>query len=184
MILSTLFCMSMAMHNGSPQSHTKFEMAKTISKKYHISRGDAWTIVDSAMRYSKRYDVPIEVVFAVITAESAFNKNAVSRVGAIGLMQVMPRTAHQIAVEVKCGKYDIRNIDTNIRFGTWYLKQMKKRYGNYALAVRAYNCGPKRVDKVLAGLSDYPEETKDYHDKVIALAIVSQMAMPYLNVHR
>jgi soluble lytic murein transglycosylase-like protein len=180
MISPILMCASLLISSAPTHNHSKFEIAKDISKKYRIPRGDAWIIVDSVLRYSKRYDVPAELVFSVITVESAFNKRATSYAGAIGLMQVMPRTARQIAKELKCGKYNIRNIDTNIRFGTWYLKKMKEEFGDYDLAVRAYNCGPWRTNKVLNGDGDYPKETRDYYEKVSKLVLTMQMALPYI----
>jgi len=174
-----LLCVGMIAGGNNPSDFKK-EIVKQIKKEYKVARHDAWVIADAVVRNSERYGVPVEIILSVIGAESAFNNDAVSPVGAVGLMQVMPTTAEYIAKKIRPGEYNIKDARTNIRFGTWYLARMQKKYNDWALAVRAYNCGPGRTDKVLAGKYDYPQETKDYHDKVMAKVLVIQMAMPFI----
>ena len=157
------------------------EIMKQIASTFFINRADAWTMADAAIRNSKRYGVPLELILSVAAIESAYNKNAVSSMGAIGVMQVMPDTAAFIARNIGVKTYDIHDIRTNIRFGTWYLKYLNQRYHDYSLAVRAYNCGPYCVDKVRAGIiRDYPRETRAYHIKVLETVTVIEAAMPYI----
>jgi len=89
---------------------------------------------------SERYDLPFEFIKAVIKAESAFNPRAVSRTGAQGLMQLMPRTAESLGVD---DSFDPRQ---NIMGGTLYLRQLADRYdGDINLVLSGYNAGPGAV---------------------------------------
>ena len=91
---------------------------------------------------SEAYDIPFEFIKAVIKAESAFNPRAVSRAGAQGLMQLMPRTAESLGVE---DSFDPRQ---NIFGGTLYLRQLSDRYGgDINLVLSGYNAGPGAVSQ-------------------------------------
>lgn len=101
--------------------------------------------------------VPLELVLAVMRTESRFNPEAISPVGATGLMQIMPLTAERIARHIgdtspdRCRLYDPY---TNIRYGIWYLKQLLEKFdGSIPLAVASYNGGPFNVERWVA-LSD------------------------------
>ncbi len=88
--------------------------------------------------------------FAVIRQESAFTPDAKSHAGALGLMQLMPRTARQIARRLRVRMHSTRkallNITTNVRLGVGYLKRISDRYnGHPVLATAAYNAGSTRV---------------------------------------
>ena len=117
----------------------------------------AKTIID---REAARQGVNASLVQAVVEAESAYMPCAVSPVGAMGLMQLMPATASQLSVT---NPYDP---DQNISAGTQYLKQMLDRYGgDMAKALAAYNAGPARVDA--EGGVPPITETQDYVRKVM-----------------
>ncbi|MCK5354357.1 MAG: transglycosylase SLT domain-containing protein, partial [Methyloprofundus sp.] len=89
------------------------------------------------------------IIYGLVRRESMFDEKAQSPVGALGLMQVMPRTGKQIAKEISFSlksSSDLLEASTNIKFGAYYYKQMLDQFsGHYALAAAAYNAGPHRV---------------------------------------
>ena len=93
------------------------------------------------LQASRRFDVDVSLVKAIIKAESYFDHKAVSHKGAQGLMQLMPQTSDAMAVE---NPFDP---EENIFGGTRYLSLLLKRFNNdKRLAVAAYNAGPERVE--------------------------------------
>ncbi len=114
------------------------------------------------VKISSQYKVDPLLIKAVIVAESGFKVNAVSRVGAQGLMQLMPRTAKAMGVK------DSFNPEHNITGGVKYLKKLLDKYnGNVEIALAAYNAGSRNVRKY-KGVPPY-RETKKYIKKVSAL---------------
>lgn len=90
-------------------------------------------------------------IYAILRQESAFNPTAVSPAGAMGLMQLMPATARQVANTLglpRPSRNDLYDPGLNITLGSAYLARMQGRYGGSAvLAAAAYNAGPGNVDK-------------------------------------
>ena len=111
-------------------------------------------------RAAKESKLDPTLFHAVVSTESQYNPHAVSKAGAVGLTQLMPKTAASLGV-------DPTNVDENLRGGSRYLKDLLIKYdGNKAKALAAYNAGPGRVDK--GGPS--PQETQDYVAKVLLKA--------------
>jgi soluble lytic murein transglycosylase len=112
------------------------------------------------------------VIISLIRQESSFNPNAVSVVGATGLMQLMPATAKRFNSKVKVKH--LSNPEININIGTKYLRQLINRYdGNLIYALASYNAGENRIDRwkkeifrtddPLATIEAIPfEETRNY----------------------
>jgi Transglycosylase SLT domain/Domain of unknown function (DUF4124) len=140
----------------------RIEEDKVLPKRQKAdmqTRSDFSSYVHQA---AAKYDLEPELIRAVITTESNGNHRAVSRKGAIGLMQLMPATADDLNV------INPFNPEENIEGGTRYLKQLLERFnGNLTLALAAYNSGPKTVEKY--GAVPPILETRQYVKKVFSL---------------
>ncbi len=103
---------------------------------------------------SLKYDIEPSIIKALISAESDWDVNAVSRKGAMGLMQLMPSTADDMQIK---NPFDP---EQNIEAGTKYLRLLLNRFsGDLELAVAAYNAGPSTVEKS-GGIPSFPETRK------------------------
>ncbi len=121
---------------------------------------DKETVVELIARYAQLRKLDATLVEAVVRAESNYRADAVSPVGAVGLMQLMPGTARDLKVK---NSYDPED---NIAGGTLYLRQMLDQFdNNHELALAAYNAGPGAV-KFYKGIPPY-RETQNYVKKVL-----------------
>ncbi len=110
---------------------------------------------------ARRFGIPEAWIWAVMRVESAGNARAVSRAGAIGLMQIMPGTWAQLRARHGLGTdpFDVRD---NIMAGAAYLREMHDRFGNASAMLAAYNAGPGRYDEYLSRRRRLPTETVAY----------------------
>jgi soluble lytic murein transglycosylase len=124
--------------------------------------------------------VPEGLVYAVMRQESAFKPAVHSPVGAVGLMQLMPNTARQVALElgIEHDRGALVSPPYNIQLGTFYLGKLLQVFaGNVALAAASYNAGPTAVRRWLEGGSELPldlwvaripyDETRGYVRRVV-----------------
>jgi len=111
---------------------------------------------------SQKYGVDENFVRAIIKQESGFNPNAKSKSGAMGLMQLMPKTAHGLGIA------DAFNPEQNVDGGVRYIKDLIEKYdGEKKIALAAYNAGPTAV-KRYGGIPPY-KETQNYVKNVMAI---------------
>lgn len=134
--------------------------------------------------YAQKRDIDRSWVYGLVRAESAFIEDVRSPAGALGLMQVMPRTGSMTAKMIGLKNFSpakLKQAETNIPIGTAYMQQMLKRFdGNMVLATAAYNAGPHRVDKWLPAkgctepdiwIEQIPfNETRKYVSRVLTYA--------------
>lgn len=119
---------------------------------------------------SRKYDYDPFLLTALIVTESSFNNWAKSHRGALGLMQIRPRTGHAMATEVNLpweGKPTLYEPESNIALGTYYLSKLQTRFNNdVKLALEAYNHGPTKLQRYIQQGKQLPV---DYSNKVLKI---------------
>lgn len=138
--------------------------------------------IDEIEKYAAEYDLDPYLVLSIMRCESSFRENAVSPVGAIGLMQIMPDTgvwiAHKLDMDATYAESMLYDADCNVRFGCWFLRFLTNRFSGVGLhIIAAYNAGHGSVEKWLSN-PDYSQdgvlslipfpETARYVEKVSA----------------
>jgi hypothetical protein len=107
---------------------------------------------------------------AVIRIESAFSTEAISHVGARGLMQVMPATGEEVAAKIGIpweGPDQLYDLEVNVRLGVYYLDWLLNRYrGSYVFALTAYNRGPTNLGIILRRDGVLKPQFKEYYQKI------------------
>ena len=137
-------------------------------------------------KWAKEYDIPEYIMYALIRSESFFRPLVISHAGAVGLSQLMPSTAKDIARALKISHYDITNPDTNVRFGSYYLSKMLKKFNGHLMpSMCSYNAGPVAVSRWLKKNTIKEEdlfvetipynETRNYGKKLLATACIYGM---------
>ena len=139
---------------------------------------------DQVYKNAERSEIDPAWIYAMMRQESAFMPDAISPVGARGLMQLMPATAKSVARKLKQkypSKYELLQPEKNIRLGTAYLEEVYQRFENPVLAIAAYNAGPHRVKRWLPE-ADMPadiwielvpfKETRNYLKNVLAYTVI------------
>jgi len=133
-------------------------------------------------KYSKEFEVSSAFIWSIMRTESQFRKEAISPVGALGLMQVMPVTGYRVARILHDSEFrpeDLLKPEISVKIGTRYLKRLLKQFdGLIPLVAAGYNAGPHRVFNWLSafGKLDTDEfiehipfvETRNYVKKVVS----------------
>jgi soluble lytic murein transglycosylase-like protein len=117
----------------------------------------AWTVAfprpysETVEKSASILGIGAGLVYSIVRTESLFNPEAVSNVGALGLMQIMPRTGLHISRLLADTEYNtplLAKENLNLVYGSWYLRRLTRYYrGNFLLAIAAYNAGPLAVDR-------------------------------------
>ena len=146
------------------------------------------TYLSQVQSNAGRQELDPAIIFGLMRQESMLDQNAMSAVGARGLMQIMPETGQQIARKLNepwQAENSLFNPDVNIKYGAFYYKQLLTRFdGHFALAMAAYNAGPNRVSKWLPNDKSVPadiwietipyKETRKYVMSVLSYSIIYQ----------
>ncbi len=139
---------------------------------------------------AREHGIDPALAFALIRQESAFDPNARSPAGAVGLMQLMPATARQLARHLSIPaptQSALLDITTNLRLGMAWLRRMLDRYDNQAVALAAYNAGEQRVDGWLPREQAIPadlwtetlpfRETRGYVQNIMLFSVLYEQRM-------
>jgi len=160
---------NLVLSNKKPLSGESSLTSYTVPKADTV-RATRYAAIDRSGEYdelisehARLNNVRADLVRAVVQVESAFNPRALSRVGAMGLMQLMPATAREFGV---LNAFDPVE---NIRAGVAYLRQLLDRYSNNEeLALAAYNAGPTAVDRHNQTVPPY-RETRNYVKQIASI---------------
>ncbi|HXK46483.1 MAG TPA: transglycosylase SLT domain-containing protein [Deltaproteobacteria bacterium] len=140
---------------ASPREESKVGRSQGVND-IPVAPGDLDGIIDRA---STTYGVDRDLIVSVIRAESGFDPKATSPKGAMGLMQLMPGTAHDLGVT------DAYDPEQNVMGGTRHLRGLLERYdGDVRTALAAYNWGAGNLERSTGGL---PEETRNYIARIM-----------------
>ncbi len=141
------------------------KLARTAAKKNVFFVADSFQILEKVKK-----DPNAALIHAIIRQESGFATDALSSVGAVGYMQVMPDTARLVAKELRVGysrKKLSTDVDYNIKIGSHYIKTLVDKFeGSEILAIAAYNAGPNNAIRWVEEFYD-PRDEKNDIDKVI-----------------
>lgn len=150
-----------------PGSELLVRGKKRVKNRSVSSRHSPGDLQENEKRYTRLIDrvsrelsLDRNLVHAVVRVESAFDPQAVSRAGAVGLMQLMPRTAELYGVR------DSRNPTQNIYAGVLHLRKLIQQFNDVVLALAAYNAGENAVINYGYKVPPYPE-TQNYVRKVL-----------------
>ena len=114
-----------------------------------LSEAEIAQVAAAIVREANIHEIDPNLVLAVIHIESRGNTFALSPVGAMGLMQIMPPTGEELAAKLDIpwrGSQTLFDPLLNVRLGIAYLEQLESRYGSMPVALAAYNWGPGRID--------------------------------------
>ncbi|MDM8568879.1 lytic transglycosylase domain-containing protein [Thiotrichales bacterium HSG1] len=160
--LLTIVIMSVGCTGNFQSTHSYDAYTVPIKKSVGNTVGSS-TLHDLATQAANRYDIDYRLFHALIKHESSWNPRAVSRVGARGLTQIMPKTGKS-----QCGlERDVLfDPQLNLNCGAFYFGKLLKRFKNVKLALAAYNSGESRVARL--GRIPRIRETQRYVKKVMA----------------
>lgn len=159
MIAASILAVSGIGQKGAVKS-TQNPVLSDRGRPYFVSGDDPLCFSTELFRICDEHGVPPKLVYAIIRVESQGNPRAVSRKGAMGLMQLMPE---MIKLYQLVDPFDpLENINAGVRHLKYLLTEFS---GNLPLTLAAYNAGPRAVRKY-GGVPPYPE-TKNYLRKVL-----------------
>ena len=151
------------------------------SRHTGLSSHDEENVARAVVEQARSNGFDPQLVLAVIQVESGGYNLAVSHVGAMGLMQLLPTTAEELANRLGLdwrGPASLHDPVLNVKLGTAYIRHLADRYGNVTTALAAYNWGPGRIDKRIRKGSDLPSIYTERVRKALELAEARREALP------
>lgn len=170
MLNTILLCLTLATSPLSPE----IIATRAEAMGYHNTTYKRALVLSHAIyEASLLFDMPVEVITAVIERETAYQKDQVSTAQCRGPMQLMPKTFKILSKALGMPKANIDETETNILFGSYYLSVLYQKYGRWDAALTAYNRGPGRYDH------DRHHRINEYAKKVIDRAKRIEAAQEY-----
>jgi soluble lytic murein transglycosylase-like protein len=145
-------------------NHTDLTLADIVerisSRLPAADKQKAYGIGRLVLELSDRHQFSPALILAVVEMESSYRFNVVSKAGAVGLMQLLPSTAREVALRYKIRSFrteaDLRDPSVNLRLGVAYLASLRRQFGNSLFYIAAYNLGPSALQKrIRAGRYDF-----------------------------
>jgi soluble lytic murein transglycosylase-like protein len=143
--------------------------ARLVERCQGLTEWELTSLATALVRESAAHGLAPELVLAVVEVESNCDPHAVSPVGALGLMQILPSTGAELARRLRIpwrGPRTLFDPVTNLRLGVAYLRELRDRYDNVGIALAAYNWGPGRIDARLRRGKPLPQR---YPRRVLAV---------------
>jgi len=151
------------------------------SRHTGMSRLDEENVARTVVREARRHDLDPALVLAVIQVESGGYYHAISHVGAMGLMQLLPATAKEMADSLGLewhGPESLFDPVMNVQLGTAYIKHLADRFGDVSTALAAYNWGPTRIDRRIRKGTGVPSIYIERVMKAFDVALSKRQAVP------
>jgi len=168
-------------HRNSIQAMIRAQYWNDLALRFPLAYAESFNAT------ATEFSLPSHLLYAVARQESALMHDVRSSAGALGLMQLMPATGHEMAARagLRMSTQDLLNPDVNIKLGTRYLSELLQDFsGNRILATAAYNAGPNRVKQWLQRSQATPlpfdvwvetipyGETRNYVESVLTYAVI------------
>jgi hypothetical protein len=154
--------LGLSFHHADPapaSSSNDVKASETVPSTPLLTKAETLLLIAEA---AIKHRVPAAFVTSIVAAESNFDCAAISRTGAVGLMQLMPETAKQFGANPAI---PAENIDAGTRYLSWLMKRYEKRRDSIKHVIAAYNAGPAMVDRY-RGVPPF-RETRAYVARVL-----------------
>jgi len=140
--------------------------ALLVERMDSLSEAQVHNLTLHLFKLCHKYGFAVSSVLSLVSAESSFDKDAVSGVGAVGLMQIMPKTASFIAKKSGIRSYhrarDLHDPSVNLSVGVAYLSYLREKYSQSHRYLAAYNMGPTKFNRMVRRHSPRPASVKRY----------------------
>lgn len=140
--------------NSKPSKSMSFEEIQALLTQKLLTQKNEYIYIPHLARHiltlCEKNELDPAIVLAFIKTESSYRTYAISPVGAVGLMQVMPKTAAYLAKKYKIeykNEKDLHNVYINSELGITYISELRKRFKNDYHFIAAYNWGPTQINK-------------------------------------